>query len=287
VAACGPANAPEGNAPTNVEQAGDDVVELNSRIDELEAALAAARQQPEPEPGSNYADWVRDNPLRNRMRGMWIDCGLIIANSSAAMNPDADHLRSSAIQIANEAREIEEFWKRIQDHNRDEVTAAMEGDWETASKRWYDVHEACGECHDVLWTMEARGMMPGTVEAWAEKQSPFEGKWSEQVFTSPPGVRKGMQKLRDNMFAAATGIDNEDIESVKQATQIVEKAAKKNLRFWSGIRRNADAIVQKARDKDFDVRNEYENLRGYCIECHEATSDNRGVTPLPWPQPGD
>lgn len=271
----------DGNEPPAPPAKSDS--DTDARIQELEAKLAKAKEN---DPNNYYRHWVSHFPLKAAMRDMWVNCGHIIQNSDAAAEPEVDWLLNPALQVSKRAREFEDYWQNIHDLNRAGTIAAMKGDWVTPSKSWDKIHHECRECHDVTWSKMARAMTADTLKGWIEKDSPFGTAWGDQVFMGTGSVRATMKKLQGAMGGTSDGISNEDLETYKASTLVINNVSEKNLKFWKTIRENADAIVAKARVGDFNVGGEYRAMTAGCRDCHKASGDGRALDPMPWPTDG-
>jgi hypothetical protein len=229
---------------------------------------------------------MQDRPFRRAMRQMWVDCGVIIGNSYHPQVADTDLLRYSADSIAQKAGRFAAHFRAIRDTNRESAMAANRGDWEAAGAKNKLVHQACGDCHFEFWPLSARAFKKETLQGWYDSRDVFgDEEWGGQVFTAPTTVLLSMERMRGQMMATMQALKTKDKPAFLKATAAVNKFADKNLKIWEAIERQAKAIAQLARERKLeDVGERYTKLTRYCRDCHESSSDGRGLDPLPWPQ---
>ena len=265
----------------NNEAAGETVSESN------QVAVPSDTPEPSvPKPVDGFADWMRDRPFAHAMRMMWIDTGTIIGNSYYPEYADRDILRYSADSLAQKAGRFADHFGALRDHNRDSFMAAKNGNWEGAATGNELAHQDCGNCHYEFWPLSARGFVKETMEGWSQNGTVFSDEpWGEQVFTSPASVRLSMVNMRTAMGQANMAIMNEDLDAFRSATERLHKFADKQFKIWDGIKRQAEAIANLARDNKLDeVGGHYIKLTKYCRDCHADSSDGRGLDPLLWEQ---
>ncbi|MCB9895151.1 MAG: hypothetical protein H6839_11925 [Planctomycetes bacterium] len=274
-AGCSPENSAANNSPSNAVP-----VAIN------EPAPTPEVQQPDKPTGIDWTDWMHDRPFVSAMRLMWVDCGVIIGNSYHPDIADMDLLRYSAESLSQRSENFARHFRALRDANRDSATSARAGDWDKAREQNEDAHRSCGGCHFEFWPLQAREFVADTLKGWHENQDVFgDEPWGKQVFTAPAPVRLSMITMRDNMQKAAVAIDAQNLDEFLAATKVLHGFADKQLSIWDGIKHQAEAIAQLARENKLDgVGDHYNKLTSYCHNCHETSSDGRGINPLPWKQ---
>lgn len=231
---------------------------------------------------------MQDDPFKLTMRQMWIDCGQIIANAAKPGLEDPWLLHYSASALTRKAERLAQHFEKLRDANRASALAAKKGDWKSATEQNRTAHRTCGECHFDYWTLGAREFVPGTMQGWLANQDVYTDEpWGKQDFIGAPSVRLTMVNLRDAMEKAEVAVQAKDLDALMTATEVIHKFAEKQFGIWDGIRQRAETIARLADENKLHlVGEQYRKLAGYCRDCHQSSSDGRGINPLPW-SPGE
>ncbi|MBZ0135233.1 MAG: hypothetical protein K8I27_02530 [Planctomycetes bacterium] len=239
----------------------------------------AAPGKPAAKGDTNWDVWLQDRPMNTAMRRMWVDCGNIVESTNTQ---DRLALANASSDLARRAEQFASHFRTLQDANQRTNGAAAEGDWASAGKHLAAAQQGCDNCHFEFWPLAAHGIDSEVLEAW---QKTRDAKRAEQVFEAPAKVRLSMGAMRDTMTTAGRAVEERDMERLRDASDRIGKFSGKNLKYWESIAREASAIAAIARTGQLlGVGSRYTTIRSVCTECHETTTEGRGLNPLPWTQ---
>ena len=231
--------------------------------------------------------WLAVNPMRVKMRSMWVSCGEINSVASGALGiVDFDTLESNAENIARKAKDFGDMWETIRDANRQMATLAKKGDWFEARFQSQRVWKACTDCHVENWSLETRGFMPETIDGWIEQGSSLARvPYGDLRLTSPPEFLRMMFSMVAYLDRAVGGIDGNDSQVVLDNAQSIHEYVNEQVELWRAVERHARKIVETAAKADtLGVDRQYAKMTSNCRTCHEkyVTDDRAPLNPLPW-----
>ncbi|MBZ0135235.1 MAG: hypothetical protein K8I27_02540 [Planctomycetes bacterium] len=243
-------------------------------------------------PGITEADdslgtWLAVNPMRIKMRSMWVSCGEINAMASGAHGViDFDTLESNAENIARKAKAFGDMWEVIRDANREMATQAKAGDWFESRFQSQRVWSACTDCHVENWSLETRGFLPETIEGWIDDGNSLgDVPYGNLRLSSTPHFLQIMFRMVGFLQRAIGAIDNNDEKVVLTSAQAIHEMANEQLELWRSVERHARKIVETAARNDvLGIDASYGKMTENCRTCHEKyVQDERlPLNPLPW-----
>ncbi|MBK8207325.1 MAG: hypothetical protein IPK87_11145 [Planctomycetes bacterium] len=257
-------------------------------------AIGAAPVQLEPPPAPEqpapakldkpWEEWVQQSVMRQKMRQMWYDCGLIVANSMYPEIAEMFYLELSAGDVAQKARSFAERWEKVRDVNRQAATAANNADWRDARAKVNETNMACESCHFEHWSLQTHGVLPETLKGWYENDTVFEDEpWGNMKLNGAPQWVMKMYEMRAAWFRAARGVRRLDKDAVLKGTRVIHDFAEDQARRWRSIEAQANKIADLARARNpSGVEPHYVTLRNQCIDCHKTYAPDRGLDPMPW-----
>jgi hypothetical protein len=233
------------------------------------------------------AGWLAENPMRSRMRSMWVSSGEIVSVASGAQGViDFDTLESNAENIARKAGGFAAMWELIRDANREMAAKAGESEWFEARYQSQRLWKACTDCHVETWSLETRGFMPETIDAWLENGNTVDAApYGNLRLSSTPQFLQLMFRMVALLDRAVTAIDGNDSRVVLDNARAIHQLVNEQLELWRSVERHARRIAELAsRNDTLGVDRQYSRMIANCGECHEKfVQDERlPLNPLPW-----
>ncbi|MCB9895149.1 MAG: hypothetical protein H6839_11915 [Planctomycetes bacterium] len=256
-----------------------------------------AEKAPEPPPPDEIAKpedfeiWLKQSPMRMKMRSMWIDCGLIVRFCTGGGQVDYDWLEASGEDIARKAASFADMWEIIRDQNRNMAAQAKKEDWFEARYASERVWSCCTDCHAENWSMHTRGFRANTIEAWLERGYSNPDAPSEGIqLSAPNNFLQIMFTMLRNLSTAITSIEQHNVEGVMTTTQVIHKIANEQVEVFRTIERHGRAIAEAAsRNSTDDIKAHYITMTATCIQCHDkfVHGERKLMNPLPWKAPDE
>lgn len=247
---------------------------------------ATYREGEDPQLVGDIDEWLRFSPMRVKMRGMWLNCGVIVARTTAPLI-DYDGLESAAADIARKAEQFGDMWETVRDHNRNIATHAREGDWFNARYESQRLWTACTDCHVENWSPYTRGFEPESIETWFDKGYATEdAPYAFIRLTAPRAFIIEMFTMVRHLNIGAGDIEAHNTEGVMEATAGIHRLVNAHINHWRAIQRYAENIREAAaRTVLTDIHLNYNKMAGHCAGCHaKYVHDGRlPLNPLPFP----
>jgi cytochrome c556 len=240
---------------------------------------------PEPEaPFKPWAAWVAESPLRVKMRAMWFDSGIIVANSMYPDIADRGALQLAASDIASKAAGFAGHWEDIRTKIREAAASANASNWAEVRKLAGEAEMACEGCHFENWSFATRGVRGEHLQAWHDEDTVFTGRqWDRMDLNSAPQWVSTMLQMRATLRGATRLASRQDKDGVLRLTRTVHDFADDQARRWRSIEAQSNAIARIAEGGRLeDVSAHYHSMRRACMDCHNQYAPERGLAPVDW-----
>jgi cytochrome c556 len=253
-----------------------------TRVDEPPKAAPPAK--PINPMDKQWAEWVAQSPMRQKMRAMWFACGLVVGNSLDRDIADLALLKLSADDIAAKAGGFAHHWEKVRTLNRQAAAAVGKVDWEEVSLKLNETEMACEGCHFENWSLATRGVLPETLSGWVENDTVFgDEPWGQMNLNGAPAWIAQMLQMRFQVRSAMAFARRLDKNRVLGSTRKIHEFADDQARRWRTIEAQANAISRAAQTgATWEVEGHYITLRRNCIDCHDKFAPDRGLAPTPW-----
>ncbi len=222
--------------------------------------------------------------MRQKMRALWFDCGLIVGNSLYPEIADLGLLKLAADDIASKADGFARHWESVRALNRQAANAANASDWQLARDKVNETELACEGCHMENWSFSTRGALPETLKGWRDNDTVFGNEpWGDMKLNGAPGWIAQMLQLRARVRAARLSTGRLDREALLGHTKYIHEFAHDQASRWRQIEAQAKVISRAAVSGAlWEVQGQYLTMRRNCIECHDQLAPERGLAPMPW-----
>jgi len=133
----------------------------NAAAAQVAPAKKAAAQESYP--------WLTHAPLKETMRQMWVDCGVILSVAApGGTQIDHERVECAAEDIARKAQRMAGLWQACLDSLEGCADEARQGDWDAAWQHHGRLWKRCCDCHVDTWAPIRRGVSPGSIDGWRE-----------------------------------------------------------------------------------------------------------------------
>jgi hypothetical protein len=236
--------------------------------------------------------WLSHSPLKDIMRGMWVDCGVILSVAApGGTQIDHERVECAAEAIHRKATHIRSLWQAVLESSDACEASAKQGEWDYAWQHHTRIWKRCCDCHVATWTPERRGISAANIDAWRQgalkgaPAIPDGGLRSNEQGPADPPVRKMMQQLNTQTTAMRDALDAESAEKLAAPAAEVRRIISGHIAAWTAIADNARKLQKLAQGKaSEDGRDLYNAMTGQCSQCHatSVTTPRDFLSPPVW-----